>query len=57
MRGWMTSLLDLLGIVCIVVGVAMWWPPAAWVVCGVLIVAFSVREASRRPPAKSEPPS
>jgi len=56
MPEWMTSLLDLVGIVFVVIGVGLWSPAAAWIVAGLLLVAFSLREERNRPP-RSEPPS
>lgn len=57
MPDWLTSALDLVGIVLVVVGVALWWPPAAFMAAGVLVVAFSTRSAREAIRPRREPRS
>lgn len=57
MRATVTSILDVIALICIVIGVSMWSPPAGWVCLGVGVLALSVIHAPRERVVKREPPS
>lgn len=41
-RGLLLNLVQLFGVVSVLVGLAMWWPPAAWIAGGVTAVVATV---------------
>lgn len=43
------DVLGLAGFVALEVGLSLWWPPAAWIVAGVILLAVAVMPEIRRP--------
>jgi hypothetical protein len=42
MRAWLPDLLVIAGMAALGAGLWLWWPPAALMVCGVLLLAMGV---------------